>query len=161
MTLELVEKKDLAHVRMLVPGEEAALRSKKLGDADQEASETYHTVVKKVRKKLWIRCDCLGETSERPIIVVRKLRSDLYSLANMPHASVRHAKAAFSALSMKARTRQCGVNLRTFRSAMFSIRSRLEKTHGRPRSRCGTGPVEEVHGPVGRAADAWNAEHPA
>ena len=95
MTLELVEKKSLAHVRILAPGEEAALRSKKRGDADQEANKTYLTVVKEVRKKLWIRCDCLGETGERPIIGVRKLsklRSDLYSLANMPDATVRHAK---------------------------------------------------------------------
>ena len=95
MTLELVEKKGRAHVRMLAPGEEAALRSKKRGDADQEASETYLTVVKEVHGDLRIRCDCLGETGERPIIVVRKLsklRSDLYSLANMPDATVRHAE---------------------------------------------------------------------
>ena len=95
MTLELVEKKSLAHVRMLAPGEEAALRSKKRGDADQETLKTYLEVVEKVREKLWIRCDCLGETSERPIIVVRKLsklRSDLYSLANMPPPRVWHAE---------------------------------------------------------------------
>ena len=49
-------------------------------------------VVKKVRKKLWIRCDCLGETSERPIIVVRKLGSEQYSLANKSPPPVRHAE---------------------------------------------------------------------
>ena len=34
----------------------------------------------------------MGETGERPIIVVRKLGLDLYSLANMPPPRVRHAK---------------------------------------------------------------------
>ena len=77
---------------MLAPGEEAALRSKKLGDADQEASETYLTLVKKVRKDFWIRCDCLGETSERPIILVRKLGPEKYSLANKSPPPVRHAE---------------------------------------------------------------------
>ena len=92
MTLELVRKKIYALVGDLASADEAALRAVKGGDADLEAREAYHSVVKYIHaENLWIRCDCHGETDERPMIVPRRLGPNRFSLANLPHASVRHA----------------------------------------------------------------------
>ncbi len=93
MTLQRVRKATGLHVGDLAPEDEAALRAVKGGQADQEAHETYHSVVKYIHaEKLWIRCDCHGETDERPVIVPRRLGANRFSLANLPHASVRHAR---------------------------------------------------------------------
>ena len=93
MTLELVRKNTYAHVGDLAPADEAALREVKGGHADLEAREAYHSVVKYIHAdNLWIRCDCHGETDERPMIVPRRLGPNRFSLANLPHASVRHAE---------------------------------------------------------------------
>ena len=59
----------------------------------------------------------MGETGERPIIVVRKLGLDLYSLANMPPPRVRHAKGCvFGPVDGNTRSRLAP------RSAFCSIR---------------------------------------
>ena len=93
MTLELLKKTIQAHVGDLAPEDEAALRAVKGGDADLETHEDYHLAVKDIHDaELWIRCDCLGETGNGPIIVPRRLRPNRFSLANMPDAKVRHAK---------------------------------------------------------------------